>query len=53
MDLSVLWKISYGMYAVSVMDGQRPTGCIVNTVSQITSNEPVMIAVSVNKNNYT
>ena len=53
MDLSVLWKISYGMYAVSVMDDQRPTGCIVNTVSQITSNEPVMIAVSVNKNNYT
>lgn len=53
MDTSVLWKISYGMYAVSVMDDQRPTGCIVNTVSQITSNDPVTVAVSVNKNNYT
>ena len=49
----LLCNLSYGLYQIGVMDGQRPTGCIVNTVSQITSNEPVMIAVSVNKNNYT
>ena len=52
MEMSALWKLSYGMYAIGTMDGKRPTGCIVNTVIQITSDNPV-IAVSMNKNNYT
>ncbi len=52
MDMSVLWKLSYGMYALGVMDGARPTGCIVNTIVQITSDNPI-VAISVNKNNYT
>lgn len=52
MDLSVLWKLSYGMYAVGTLDEERPTGCIVNTVAQITSENPV-IAVSMNRNNFT
>lgn len=52
MDLSVLWKLSYGMYAIGTLDEERPTGCIVNTVIQITSDHPV-IAISMNKNNFT
>ena len=52
MELSVLWKLSYGMYAIGTLDGTRPTGCIVHTVAQITSTNPV-IAVSMTKNNYT
>lgn len=52
MDKSVLWKLSYGMYAIGTLDEERPTGCIVNTVVQITSEDPV-IAVSMNKDNYT
>lgn len=52
MDMSVLWKLSYGMYAIGTLDGIRPTGCIVNTVVQITSVNPV-IAISMNKNNFT
>ncbi len=52
MDISALWKLSYGMYAIGTLDGARPTGCIVNTVIQITSDNPV-IAISMNKNNYT
>lgn len=52
MDLQVLWQLSYGLYALAIMDGERPTGCIVNTVFQITSENP-SIAVSVNDNNYT
>lgn len=52
MDQSVLWEISYGLYAVGVMDGERPTGCIVNTVFQVTG-EPAQIGVSLNKQNYT
>lgn len=48
MDLSVLHKLTYGMYAVGTLDGIRPAGCIVNTVIQVTSDNPV-IAVSMNK----
>lgn len=51
MDLSALFRLSYGMYAVTV-DGERPTGCVVNTVVQITA-EPPRVAVSMNQNNYT
>lgn len=47
-----LRKLSYGVYAIGVMDGERPTGCIVNTVFQITS-QPAMVAISMNKDNYT
>ncbi|MEL7608993.1 MAG: flavin reductase [Bacillota bacterium] len=51
MDKSVLHKLSYGVYAVGAMDGERPCGCIVNTVIQITSSG--IIAVSMNHDNYT
>ncbi len=51
MDKSVLYKISYGLYAIGVMEGDVPQGCIVNTVFQITSDG--VIAVSMNKNNHT
>ena len=52
MEMAALWKLSYGMYAIGTLDGERPTGCIVNTVIQITSDNPV-IAISMNKKNYT
>ena len=52
MDLSVLHKLTYGMYAVGTLDGIRPAGCIVNTVIQVTSDNPVIV-VSMNKNNFT
>lgn len=48
----VLRKLTYGMYAVLAMDEGRPTGCIVNTVFQISSKPPI-IAISLNKENYT
>ena len=49
---STMRKLSYGVYSILAMDGQRPTGCIVNTVFQITS-QPAMVAISMNKDNYT
>lgn len=52
MDLSLLYKMSYGLYIVSSNNGNKQSGCIVNTVFQITS-EPPSIAVSINKNNFT
>lgn len=45
-------KLSYGVYVISTLDGNRPTGCIANSAMQITS-EPATIAVSINHNNYT
>lgn len=44
--------MSYGVYIVSTLDGERPTGCVANSAMQITS-EPATIAVSINHDNYT
>lgn len=52
MDPAVFRKLTYGMYAVGTLDGTRPTGCIVNTVEQVTSKNPVIV-LSMNKNNFT
>lgn len=45
-------NMSYGVYIVSTLDEERPTGCVANSAMQITS-EPATIAVSINHDNYT
>lgn len=54
MNINVLNNISYGVYVATVNDSknQRPTGCIVNSVMQVTAN-PATVALSVNTANYT
>ena len=52
MNSKVLRDLSYGVYIVSTLDGQRPTGCVANSIMQITSS-PATIAVSMNHDNYT
>lgn len=52
MDKTVLYDLSYGLYAIGTKDGSLNCGCIVNTVFQV-SNEGPLIAVSLNKDNYT
>ena len=52
MDVFALRALSYGVYVVSAMDGDRPTGCTANSAMQITS-APATLAVSVNHDNYT
>jgi len=52
MDLDIFKKISYGMYIVSTSFNNKNFGCIVNSVVQITSSNPI-ISISINKNNYT
>jgi flavin reductase (DIM6/NTAB) family NADH-FMN oxidoreductase RutF/rubredoxin len=52
MNNAALYQLSYGVYLVSTMDGARPTGCIANSIMQITSS-PATVAVSLNHNNYT
>lgn len=52
MDFNIFRDMSYGVYVVSTMDEERPTGCIANSIMQITSNPPT-VAVSINHDNYT
>lgn len=52
MDLTALYKVSYGLYVVSAAADDRLGGQIANAVVQISA-EPATIAVSINKQNYT
>lgn len=52
MDPKILHKISYGLYIISSVNGDKFNGQIANTVFQITSDPPT-IAVSINKDNFT
>ena len=52
MDIKALFDLSYGMYVISTVMGDKKVGCFVNTVTQITAENPI-ITVSVNKLNYT
>ena len=45
-------KIGYGLYVLIAREGEKDNGCIVNTVTQVTSS-PNRIAVTINKDNYT
>lgn len=52
MNSSVFYNMSYGVYVISTMDEERPTGCVANSVMQITSS-PATVALSMNHDNYT
>ncbi len=52
MNSNAFRSLSYGVYAVTVWDEGRPTGCIANSAMQITST-PATIAISINHDNYT
>ncbi len=52
MNKNVFRNLSYGVYVISTLDGERGTGCIANSIMQITS-EPATIALSMNHDNYT
>ncbi len=50
-DNRALFKISYGLFAVTCNDTVRDNGLIVNTVLQQTSS-PLVLSVTINKQNY-
>ena len=52
MDTAALFKISYGLYILSARDGDKLSGCVVNTVVQV-ADKPCRLSVAVNKQNYT
>ena len=52
MDKKIFRDISYGMYIVSSKSNDnKNVGCVINTLTQITSTEPT-ISISLNKDNY-
>ena len=50
-DPSALHRIGYGLYVLTVNDGKKDNGLIVNTVTQVAS-KPLCISVAVSKSNY-
>jgi flavin reductase (DIM6/NTAB) family NADH-FMN oxidoreductase RutF/rubredoxin len=52
MDKTALFKLSSGLYVVSATDGEHTGACVINTALQVTS-DPLQVAVTVNKDNYT
>ena len=52
MNKKVLHDITYGLYAVSTSFDNIDSGCIINTLTQITSKNPI-VSISLNKENYT
>ena len=51
-DNKVFRDVSYGLYIVSTKYNEKNVGCVINTLSQVTSENPV-VSFSINKNNYT
>ena len=52
MNNNVFRDISYGLYIVSTKYNEKKVGCVINTLSQVTSQNPI-ISFSLNKQNYT
>ena len=52
MDKKAMYNLSYGLFVLTARENGKDNGCIVNTVSQVTT-EPNRITVAVNKQNLT
>ena len=52
MDATAFYKVTYGLYIVSAKFDGRDSGCVVNTLAQVTA-EPAKMSVAISKNNFT
>ena len=52
MNTKAMYKLSYGLFVCTAVQGDKINGCIVNTAIQVAS-EPNYISVAINKANYT
>ena len=50
-DSKAFFRVGYGLYVLTVNNGQKDNGLIVNTVMQV-ANQPTRFAVCVSKENY-
>lgn len=51
-DPASMFQLGYGVYVVTSNDGQKDNGLIVNTIAQVNAGEPILLAVNINKANY-
>ena len=47
-----MYNIPYGLFVLASNDGRKDNGCIINTLSQVTT-DPNRVTLAVNKANYT
>ncbi len=52
MDNKAMYRLSYGLFVLTVKSGDKANGCITNTAIQVAS-EPNQISFAVNKANFT
>ncbi|GAA0737113.1 flavin reductase [Clostridium oceanicum] len=52
MDIKAFFKLSYGLYIVSSSYKSNQSGCVVNTLSQVTA-DPPKFSVTISKNSFT
>lgn len=52
MNAKALFQLSYGLFVAAAKADQKMNGCIINTVTQVTS-DPAQVIMAVNKQNLT
>lgn len=52
MDMKAFFKLSYGLYIITTKYNEQESGCVINTMTQVTA-EPSQVCVTINKDNYT
>lgn len=52
MDMHAFHKLTYGLYIISTASQGQYSGCVVNTLVQVTAS-PIQVSVAINKDNYT
>lgn len=52
MNHKAFYKMTYGLYIVTSKDRHHTSGCVVNTLNQVTSS-PAQVSVTINKENET
>lgn len=53
MNKKVLFDLNYGLYIVTAKSEENFSGCVVNTVTQVTAEDKPKLIVAINKDNYT
>ena len=53
MDTNALFKISYGLYALTTAENGVDNACIIDAFSQVTGTEPIFCVANINKKNHT
>jgi len=53
MDSKALSKLGYGLYVLTALESGKDSGCIVNTVLQVSSTPSLVGVITVNKQNFT